>query len=92
MEGLDMKEIYRHGMKFLDEDNLPVRLVEEPRLRLVIKQKPSEKEIPACTFCGATKDTVSQFVKGVSGVHICDECVELSWKIITDKRKEARYA
>ncbi|TDA70333.1 MAG: hypothetical protein D9V47_01900 [Clostridia bacterium] len=42
-------------------------------------------EIPACSFCGKTREQVKHLVRG-EGVAICDECVELC-RLIIEKEK-----
>ena len=41
-----------------------------------------------CDFCGKDQREVTQLIAGPK-VHICDECVDLSWEIVTEKRSAA---
>jgi len=38
-----------------------------------------------CSFCGRNPDAVNELVSGPS-VYICDRCVEIAARIITDSR------
>jgi len=37
----------------------------------------------ACSFCGQSRDQVNKLVAG-PGVYICDECIDLCHKIVTE--------
>ncbi len=42
-----------------------------------------------CSFCGKGSDEVKQLISGLSGVCICNECVNLCQEIITEGQLEA---
>ncbi|MEX1371923.1 ATP-dependent Clp protease ATP-binding subunit ClpX [Lactobacillus helveticus] len=44
----------------------------------------TDQEEIKCSFCGKTQDQVKKMIAG-NGVYICNECVDLSKKIIDDK-------
>lgn len=46
----------------------------------------TDQEEVKCSFCGKTQDQVKKMIAG-NGVYICNECVDLSKKIIDDELK-----
>lgn len=44
----------------------------------------TDQEEIKCSFCGKTQDQVKKMIAG-NGVYICNECVDLSKKIIDDE-------
>jgi len=46
----------------------------------------SEEKTLACNFCGKKRDDVEKLIAG-PGVYICDECVKLSYGIVSDEQK-----
>ncbi|WEV71559.1 ATP-dependent Clp protease ATP-binding subunit ClpX [Lactobacillus sp. ESL0785] len=46
----------------------------------------TDQEEIKCSFCGKTQDQVKKMIAG-NGVYICNECVDLSKKIIDDELK-----
>jgi ATP-dependent Clp protease ATP-binding subunit ClpX len=42
------------------------------------------KEMKVCSFCGKTSDSAKKLIAG-PGVHICDECVNVCNKILTEE-------
>ncbi len=38
----------------------------------------------ACSFCGKPREEVEHLIAGPNGVYICDECVTLCNKILTE--------
>jgi len=46
---------------------------------------------PNCNFCGKSKTQVSKLLTGeTSNVHICDECVRLSYNVLTEQDKASK--
>lgn len=46
---------------------------------------------PSCNFCGKTKAQVNKLLTGeTSDIHICDECVSLSYKVLKDQEKVSK--
>ena len=46
----------------------------------------TDQEEIKCSFCGKTQDQVKKMIAG-NGVYICNECVDLSKKIIVASRR-----
>jgi len=42
----------------------------------------------ACSFCGRSADTTRRLIAGPKDVYICDECVEVCRKILTEEDQE----
>lgn len=55
------------------------------RRNIMASQFTDQEEIK-CSFCGKTQDQVKKMIAG-NGVYICNECVDLSKKIIDDELK-----
>ena len=45
--------------------------------------KPTDPNLPRCSFCGKTQDQVAKLIAG-PGAYICNECIELCNEIIDD--------
>jgi ATP-dependent Clp protease ATP-binding subunit ClpX len=43
----------------------------------------SDKENMQCSFCGKARENVDKLIAGPDGVYICDECVILSYGVVT---------
>lgn len=44
----------------------------------------NNEDIIFCSFCGRLRQEVNKLIEGPDGILICDECVEMCHKIITD--------
>ena len=45
----------------------------------------SEDQALTCNFCGKKRDDVEKLIAG-PGVYICDECVKLSYGIVSEEQ------
>ncbi len=61
----------------------------EGRIEGLVAQPPTPAPEDACAFCGKNRKDVAKLIAG-PGVNICDECVELSSKIIREGLGERR--
>lgn len=52
-------------------------------------KKPLEQEVPACSFCGRTEESVEKLISGPKA-YICDKCVKLCSGIL-EKNKSTNY-
>ena len=43
---------------------------------------------PYCDFCGKTAEFVFYLVEARHGAHICDECVDVSKRVVDQRRAE----
>ena len=47
----------------------------------------SDNKNLSCSFCGKSRDQVDKLIAG-PGVYICNECVTLSYKIVSDSLQD----
>lgn len=50
----------------------------------------SSNDVWLCDFCGKNQKDIESMVSGPDGVAICDECIELSMEIVTERRREKK--
>lgn len=48
----------------------------------------SSNDVWLCDFCGKNQNDTETIVAGPDGVAICDECIDLSMEILTERRRE----
>ena len=61
-------------------DEVEVHAPAEPPKRR--RGRRSNASGPSCSFCGKAADEVARLVDGPGGVHVCNECIDLSAAII----------
>lgn len=44
----------------------------------------TEDNQPECSFCGKKENEVKKLIAGMNDVYICDECLDLGWKVIQE--------